>query len=100
MEIGTDDIDFSREELYEEESIDSPIEQEDELVQDEPSNESEEDLIPMILKSRGIDDLSKIKFENESGGIDEIYQTPLLINLRKVQMIRRFSCLILLDKVS
>lgn len=72
MEIGTDDIDFGTEELYEEESIDSPIEQEDELVQDEPSNESEEDLIPMILKSRGIDDPSKIKFENESGGIDEV----------------------------
>lgn len=47
---------------------------EDEVIEnhdnDEPINESE--LIKSLLKEQGIDDLSKIKFENDKGEIEEI----------------------------
>lgn len=47
---------------------------EDEVIEnhdnDEPINESE--LIKSLLKEKGIDDLSKIKFENDKGEIEEI----------------------------
>ena len=70
-----------------EEPIEEPkIEEDEPLLPDQPSDESndvqteesveepvvEDDLITSYLKSKGITDPTKIQFENEEGGIDEV----------------------------
>ena len=59
MEIGIDEIDdfddFETQELTE-----------------NNNQQEEEDLIDSLLKSRGIEDKSKIKFEGEEGDIEEV----------------------------
>lgn len=89
MEIGTDDLDFI-------EDVDNPTNVNDTTTQDNPdftpeeepqleeqeiddnqvtpSNQEpeEEDFVLSLLKARGIEDKSKIKFENEDGQIEEV----------------------------
>ena len=72
MELGTNEEDFLDEiEDFEEEP--SNEEQTEEQVQepDESSN-IEDDFVSALLKSRGIEDKSKVKFETEDGAIEEI----------------------------
>lgn len=53
--------------------IDVPIEEEeDEPLQEEDEPKPEEDAIQQFLKSKGISDFNKIKFENEEGEIEEV----------------------------
>jgi len=68
--------------------IEEPVVKEDPLLPDQPSDEPtqtesestepeqtepvEDDLITSYLKSKGISDPTKIQFENEDGGIDEV----------------------------
>ena len=80
MEIGTDELDDFND-IDEFESIqddpEPPMEPQDpdESVEDhsqEPSNEDNgEDFIVTLLKSKGIEDMSKIKFEDEEGTVEE-----------------------------
>lgn len=73
-----------------EESIEEPVNEEEPLLPEQPSDEPtnepnnsgsgsesnnqelEDDLISSYLKSQGIADPTKIQFENEDGGIDEV----------------------------
>lgn len=80
MEIGTDDLN-----VYNDIDEFDPIQDDpeplvepqdpDESVEDpsqEPSNKDDgEDFIVTLLKSRGIEDMSKIKFEDEEGTVEE-----------------------------
>lgn len=87
MPIGINDLDFDDEfdELEEQETQEEKEwsegaavqyeaqEQETELeTQETPTEEVEDDLIGYILKSKGIADPSKIKFEGENGEIEEL----------------------------
>ena len=72
MELGTNEEDFLDEiEDFEEEP--SNEEQTEEQVQEpDESSSIEEDFVSVLLKSRGIEDKSKVKFETEDGTIEEI----------------------------
>ena len=83
MEIGIDDIDFVDDVVTE--GNDEPTVAPDEDVTDggeEPQQQEEEnnntqqeedkDFLTTLLESRGIQDRSKIKFENEDGEIEEV----------------------------
>lgn len=80
MEIGTDDLNVYND-IDEFDPIqddpEPPVEPQDpdESVEDpsqEPSNKDDgEDFIVTLLKSRGIEDMSKIKFEDEEGTVEE-----------------------------
>lgn len=84
MEIGNDDIDFIDDDLNVEDvdnstsqDTDYQIQNDDnqdinnEDTQEESSNPESDDFITSLLKSRGIEDRSKIKFENEEGETEE-----------------------------
>lgn len=89
MEIGNDDLDFMEDDYPSTDVNDTTTqdipdftpeeepsfgEQEIDENQDTPSNQEpeEEDFISSLLKARGIEDKSKIKFENEDGQIEEV----------------------------
>ena len=80
MEIGTDELDdFNDIDEFEsiQDDLEPPVEPQDtdgsiEDPSQEPSNkDDEEDFIITLLKSKGIEDMSKIKFEDEEGTIEE-----------------------------
>lgn len=79
MEIGineNDDIDdFELENDSQEQNTNQKSEQDSDLNENQENNQNNEeelDFTSALLKSRGIDDKSKIKFENEEGEIEEI----------------------------
>ena len=43
-----------------------------ETVKEEPTQQEDEDLVTSLLHSKGIDDVTKIKFEDENGSIKEV----------------------------
>ena len=51
---------------------DEPTQTESESTEPEQTEPVEDDLITSYLKSKGISDPTKIQFENEDGGIDEV----------------------------
>ena len=80
MGIGTDELDdFNDIDEFEsvQDDLEPPVEPQDpddpvENPSQEPSNkDDEEDFIITLLKSKGIEDMSKIKFEDEEGTIEE-----------------------------
>lgn len=62
MDEVIDDLDFENDEVQD--GVQSPPEQKEVVKED--------DFIDQILKSKGIEDKSKIKFENESGEVEEV----------------------------
>lgn len=73
---GNDD-NFEEELFSEEFESESDQKESDEPVQttESPDNntpQNEDDFITFLLKSRGIDDMSKIKFEDENGSMEEL----------------------------
>lgn len=81
MAIGNDDFDYfdEVEDFTPQDTDPDPIQsdQEPELEPKEESEverdtNSEDDFITSLLKSRGIDDRSKIKFEDEQGSVEEL----------------------------
>ena len=74
MEIGTNEFndidDFVEEELESHEEQNDSNEQETHNL-DDADNLNKEDFIASFLKSKGIEDTSKIKFEDEDGNIEE-----------------------------
>ena len=62
MDEVIDDLDFENDEVQD--GVQSPPEQKEVIKED--------DFIDQILKSKGIEDKSKIKFENESGEVEEV----------------------------
>lgn len=75
MEIENDDnLDFDEiDEIQEnEEQQTEEIQEEQQEESQESNDESQEDFMDTFLRSRGIDDKSKIKFENEEGEIEEV----------------------------
>lgn len=75
MEIGTNEQEFYDDfDDFDESEVNQESEQQNEETHEElnkNSNESE-DFIDSLLKSKGIEDKTKIKFENEEGSIDEV----------------------------
>lgn len=71
MAIGIDELDYNEEDNL---SLEQPTEESTEV--NEPSNvesvESEDDAITAFLKTKGIEDPNKIKFENEAGDVEEV----------------------------
>lgn len=81
MEIGINDNDFFDEVNDFDEGLDTPMQDtnqqeqdEDSSVLEEPTEElkQNEDFVTSLLKSRGIEDRSKIKFETEEGSLEEV----------------------------
>ena len=89
MEIGNDDIDFIDDDLVPSNVSDTAIQDNDNQILDddiqdnpnvqddnhtEPSNPepNADDFLTSLLKSRGIEDKSKIKFENDEGETEEV----------------------------
>lgn len=81
MEIGNNDFDYFDEvDDFEQQEVNpdpTPTGQDTEPVptgepEDKKDTSSEDDFIISLLKSRGIDDMSKIKFEDESGSVEEL----------------------------
>lgn len=79
MEIGNDDFDylddFNENELLEpQQQSDTSSPEPDQLQNDKEQKDdnSEDDFITSLLKSRGIEDKSKIKFEDEQGSVEEL----------------------------
>lgn len=74
MEIGNDDLDYddviSNETNTTTQDIEDTSSQLDESTLE--TNNSEDDIIAELLRQRGITDTAKIKYENESGEIEEI----------------------------
>lgn len=73
MEIGIDDLDMIDDveiEQQEEEIIENQEEIQEQNV--DTHIETEDDFIASVLRSKGISDMSKIKFENEEGEIEEV----------------------------
>ena len=73
MEIGIDEEDLI-DEISDFES-DKDIDQHDtsnENQEDQKNQENQEDFLTSLLKSRGIEDRSKIKFEMGEGSIEEV----------------------------
>ena len=76
MAIGIDEIDDFDEEVIvtpnQEKNEETSQQQEEEIITQE-NNENEEDSISAFLKTKGINDLNKIKFENEeTGEVEEV----------------------------
>ena len=78
MEIGTNELnDFNDIDEFEptQDNLEPPVESQDadEFVENpsQEQNKDEEDFIVTLLKSKGIEDMSKIKFEDEAGTIEE-----------------------------
>lgn len=85
MEIGNDDLDFM-DDVYSPDDVNDTVaqdiedsNQEVDYKQEQDNNlnnslnsSSEEDFISALLKDRGIEDKSKIKFENDEGNIEEV----------------------------
>lgn len=75
MEIGNDDdIDFIENEdqsMEQNQEVTDPQEQKVE-EQNDTKEEEKEDFISSLLKSRGIEDKSKIKFATEEGDVEEV----------------------------
>lgn len=75
MEIGTDEIDdFENDEVLNNEEITTTqdIEDDSPMEYNQPSEQSEDDIISELLRERGILDSSKIKFENDNGEIEDL----------------------------
>lgn len=79
MAIGIDEIDDFDEEVIvtpnQEENEETSQQQEEEIItqENEENNKNEEDSISAFLKTKGINDLNKIKFENEeTGEVEEV----------------------------
>lgn len=71
MEIGIDDLDdFGYEEI--EESTEQFEENNQEIIDTSKDDTKEDDFISSLLKTRGIENSSKIKFENEEGSVEEV----------------------------
>lgn len=76
MEIGINDDfideidDFANEVTPDGEEQDL-IEQ-DPVVEEDPEESVDEDFVTSLLKAKGIDDKTKIKFENEEGSVEEV----------------------------
>lgn len=72
MPIGIDDLDYS--EFEEQPVVEEPQEEETQPVEEPAgsSTEEPEDALYTFLKSKGIEDPKKIKFENEYGDIEEV----------------------------
>lgn len=89
MEIGTDVDNFIDEEFQNEQTIDSDIS--DINIDDhQDTTEDSEDFITQLLRERGIDDKSRIKFENEEG-IEEEVNWDNLSNQDKYNIINSSS---------
>lgn len=79
MEIGINDNDFLDEVDDFEEGLDTPMQDIEQQDGDSPLSEESieepqqsEDFVTSLLKSRGIEDRSRIKFENEEGSLEEL----------------------------
>lgn len=70
-ETHTEDVQLPEEQVTTEES-DEVEEEEQPLEQDNNSSSEEPDALKEFLKNKGIDDYTKIKFENEDGTIEEV----------------------------
>lgn len=99
MAIGTDDLDFIDEiEDFETKNDTNPQNTQDpeppqeldEGTNIEDNGSQEEDFISSLLKSKGIEDKSKIKFENEEGSIEEV-DWDNLSNEDKLNVLRSSS---------
>ena len=100
MAIGIDEIDYDDNEYGTPEVNDTQTQDNDDLpvdgdVQDstndedpndQPSDFTDSDIISELLKSKGIEDRTRIKFENESGDIEE-YDWDDLSNEDKLNII-------------
>ena len=100
MEIGIDDIDYNDGEYGTQEVNDTQTQDNDysevdtnnqDHTNDEDSNSqlddlTDSDIISELLKSKGIEDRTKIKFENEDGDIEE-YNWDDLANEEKLNII-------------
>lgn len=100
MAIGIDDIDYDENEygtfeVNDTETQDNDIHPIDGEVSDptneidsneEPSDFTDSDIISELLKSKGIEDRTKIKFENENGDTEE-YDWDELTNEEKLNII-------------
>ena len=78
MPIGTDDLDdFNDIDEFEpvQDNQEPPVEHTEEVVEDSEqesrNTDEQEDFIATLLKSKGIEDKSKIKFEDEEGNMEE-----------------------------
>ena len=71
MELGIDDLYDDDDEVIEPSSQVEVQEQQQEPSQSQETTEEETTVIEDFLKSRGIDDPSKIRFEDENGNIEE-----------------------------
>ncbi len=68
--INDDDLDIIDDDLI---SVEEPQEPLQDEPQQEPQNDTvEEDFVSLLLKSKGIEDRSKIKFQNDEGEIEEL----------------------------
>lgn len=82
MEVGTnddfiDEIDDSiddenQKESEEQDSSEQEFDNSDDSDNQESSDNESKDFLTSLLKSRGIEDKSKIKFENEDGDVEEV----------------------------
>ena len=74
MEIGTNEDFFDEiDDVEPQETEEQPlIQEEEEQEVQEPPTEEDDDFLTSFLKSRGIEDKSKIKFENEEGSVEEV----------------------------
>lgn len=81
MEIGNDDLDFIDDDLdvktgEDVDQLDSDILEDSNVEysteETYETSEQEDDLVASLLKARGIEDKSKIKFENDEGEIEEV----------------------------
>lgn len=81
MAIGIDDLDdFENEDVTienddttaQDNEVQEPVQEDPEGGEPISTEEPEEDFISSLLKSRGIEDKTKIKFENEDGAIEEV----------------------------
>lgn len=80
MEIGNNDLesfndidDFEpvQEDLSSEDDLQNKPDTVENPEQDKSTPDNDEDFIVTLLKSKGIEDMSKIKFENEEGSVEE-----------------------------
>lgn len=67
-----DDVDIISEETDNSESISQKEKVDNPIISAQLVSSSPDDFIPELLKSRGIEDFTKIKFENENGEIEEV----------------------------
>lgn len=94
MEIGINDIDFDDEEIIEETTT-QDINNQEELIEEPISNQEDEQLddrgiISEFLKSKGIEDISKIKYENDEG-IEEDIDWDTLDSKEKLSILNQLN---------